>query len=55
MADRRAADLGLPSTEACLTADLLSWTGPLRAKRVLAPEAPRTPMLRSIAVRICPP
>src|SRR5277367_3611657 len=24
MADRRAADLGLPSTEACLTADLLS-------------------------------
>jgi hypothetical protein len=23
MADRRAADLGLPSTEACLTADLL--------------------------------
>jgi hypothetical protein len=23
MADRRAADLGMPSTDACLTADLL--------------------------------
>jgi hypothetical protein len=23
MADRRAADLGMPSTEACLTADML--------------------------------
>jgi hypothetical protein len=28
MADRRAADMGLPSTEACLTAEMLPWRLP---------------------------
>ena len=28
MADRRAADLGLPSTEACLTAEMIPWRLP---------------------------